>query len=448
MRAHTRTICAFCLFASAIPAAAQDAKPLSEAEALRALTAEVAKELTVVRGASLEPLPPVERISREKYFEEYVLKSLNFTWGGDYERGLTVFKALGMIPADLEAKPFLRKYSAVLTAAAYDFLGRRIVFPETAVERDVLLHELVHALTDERHSIRKLMEGTQFEFDRILAMGALIEGEATNVQLRYRIGRSRVLMAFVPYGTLSDAAHRYFADLRARIVLWLPDVPPNIVHTQAFVYDEGVLFVERLRRCATGWSAVDAAYAMPPRSTSQVLHPRQYIEGVWPIELTVVGADALLPGYRLEATDVLGEYGMRLFLATHLPGLQQPERAAWGWRGDRLCFYRRRVDARPALLWVTTWDSRDKAREIETHLAAALEACTRNVSWYDPQAPGPAKAAVQVVRRDRDVVAVVGDVPARALLSAAVVTRKTSEEKPLAHLATPENPDEAAAEKE
>jgi hypothetical protein len=378
-------------------------------------------ELTRIRRQSLGGIPPVEVVTPERYVEEYVIKTFDFTWGGDFDRALEVFRTLGMIPADLRAKPFLRRYGAALTAASYDFLERRILFPQTPLAEDVLLHELVHAMQDQRHDIRKLMLGTRFEFDRVLAMGALIEGDAKNVQLRYSMGKSRLLAGVIPYGTLRKEVRARSNAMREQLIAWLGDAPPNIVIVQSFAYDEGVLFVERLRRMKPGWQAVDAAYLRPPLSTSQILHPQKYIDGEWPVDLDIEGKAGFAGTRRLVAEDTLGEFGMRIFLRTQLPELEAPEKAVEGWRGDRIYLYRAEDEKTPVLVWLSTWNSPAKAEETKGLLAKSLARCIGKT-------PG---MAARVERRDEDVVAVCAPAAAAESLLKARITRKTTEGRPL-----------------
>jgi len=392
-------------------ATAQDVVPDADATALRKFTEDTSKDLERVRGRTAKPLPPVKVIGRKEYLEEYVLKSVDFMWGGDFERSLDIFRALGMIPADLKTKPFLEKYGSRMTAAAYDFLGKRVVFPETDVNREVLVHELCHAMQDQRHDIAKLMRTTHGELDGILAMGALIEGEATNVQIRYRLGRSRLLGIIIPYGTLRKHARAEAEKLRRRIMRWMPDVPANLIRAQAFVYDEGVLFVERLRRRKLHWVDVDAAFARPPRSTTQILHPKKYLDGEWPVTIDVTGKQTLLAGYRLVTENTLGEFGTWLFLSTHLKEVGPSTEAAAGWRGDRVLLYRAASGAKPVLVWISIWETPERAEAMSKDLRTALVHCAARVPWYGLDTHKRGETAVRVRRTGDRVVAVID--PAR-----------------------------------
>jgi hypothetical protein len=325
-----------------------------------------------------------------------------------------------MIPRDLKAKPFLKKYGASMSAAAYDFLGKRILFPETAVARDTLVHELMHASQDQRYDIRKMVLSAGPDFDRMLALGALFEGEALNVQLRYAMGESRVIAGVTPYGTLREQARAQFETLRRRVMTWLPDVPPNIISAQGFVYDEGVLFVERLRRREHNWAAVDKAYLMPPRSTAQILHPEKYIAGEWPVELTIKDKEKLILDHGLVAENTLGEFGMRLFLTSHGVDAEVAAKAVDGWRGDRVfVYYNERYEVRRfrTIIWASTWESPERAKAAAEALKAAF-----------PSKPPSGGAMVDL--RGSDVTILVGDdIP--AVLKVEIIRKQSTQGRPL-----------------
>ncbi len=338
-----------------------------------ARVAEASADLAAVRKVALKAAPPVEEVSRERYVEEYVIPTLDQAWGGDFAKSLEAFKALGMIPQDLDARPFLRRYGAAMTAAGYDYLRKRILVPGDTLSRETLVHELMHASQDERHDLKALMAAARGNIDETLARGALVEGEALDVQLRHQMGPSRMAAGVVPYGTLRDEARAYFENLNRNAQAILPGAPPAVLRAQAFVYEEGVLFVERLRRRERNWAAVDAAYRMPPRSTAHILHPEKYLAGEQPIELTIAGKERLLGlDAPLVAENTLGEFGMRLFLMSHGSDAEAAARAALGWRGDRVFLYRSDRDKSGSLVWVSTWETAERAKAVAGVLSGAF----------------------------------------------------------------------------
>ena len=377
-----------------------------------ALVARGVEDLQATRGVTLAKPPPVASVTKEQYVEEYVLPSIDFEWGGDFEKMIVLVKALGMVPQDLDAKTFLRRHATSMTSAAYDFLTKRILFPGTPMERAALLHELMHASQDERHDLKALMGAAAGNLDETLARGALVEGEALNVQLRFEMGPPRALAGVTPYGTLREQARDYFETLNRRVADWLPDVPPAVLRAQAFVYEEGVLFVERLRRREHNWAAVDAAYKNPPRSTAQILHPEKYLAGEWPMTLDVRNAEKFFPpDYALVAENTLGEFGMRLFLMSHGSDAADAAKAFEGWRGDRVLLYRSSAKKADIIVWVSMWE--DPARA-----AAAAKTLEQAFGRARTWARGP------------DVTLIVGgDFP--AMPDFRVIRRPSAEGRPL-----------------
>ncbi len=55
----------------------------------------------------------------------------------------------------------------------------------------------------------------------------------------------------------------------------LEDMPAVLRETLLFPYTGGLTFTQRLH-AGGGWAAVDAAFAKPPASTEQVIHPEKY----------------------------------------------------------------------------------------------------------------------------------------------------------------------------
>lgn len=114
-----------------------------------------------------------------------------------------------------------------------------------------------------------------------------------------------------------------------------------------------------------GYEALTEAYADPPKSTAQILHPELFMgQRVDPIEVQWPSVE--VNGAAPASDNVLGEMGMRIMLSESVDGVAA-ERAAAGWAGDRYLVYGN--DAEWHLLWKTLWRTPEDAEEF----AAALQ---------------------------------------------------------------------------
>ncbi len=89
-----------------------------------------------------------------------------------------------------------------------------------------------------------------------------------------------------------------------------------------------------------GWYAVNAAFAQPPTTTEQIMHPDKYIagEGAQTVDLADQSA-TLGAGWQSIWDAPLGEFYLNEYLATELTA-NQANAAAAGWGGDHLRIYR------------------------------------------------------------------------------------------------------------
>ncbi len=193
-----------------------------------------------------------------------------------------------------------------------------------------------------------------------------------------------------------------------------------------FVHAAGFAFVARVRG-RQPWSAVDALWAAPPRSSEQVLHPEKYDAHDVPVAVEPSKADALGDGWRLETSDVLGELGVRTWLAAAVPA-EIAERAAAGWGGDRATSFAANAAgaadagtqdgggagaARLAscVLWTTVWDDVTDADDFARTAPRALA----RLAGIDA-APEPDERGRTIIRVEAGVFALARKGNAVALL--------------------------------
>jgi hypothetical protein len=220
----------------------------------------------------------------------------------------------------------------------------------TPMNQIVLSHELRHALQDQYMGVHDLLdEGVSDYDDRRMALLSLLEGDATFVMERFLLRR-------LPEGGLGLTENGSFFGLGAMAAASLPDAPPVVRDQLVLPYFAGRDFVEAAFKRG-GWEAVKAAWARPPASTEQVLHPGKY-EGGEPPRLVVPPAGPARA--RVLRDGVLGEALLRTWLG------EGNEAAAAGWGGD--AFRAMDVSGRTLLLWRSEWDAPQEAVEF---LAAA-----------------------------------------------------------------------------
>lgn len=230
-------------------------EPLTEAE-LEAVTYRAMARIELLRGLEFREDVEVEVIDREEYREDV---------GVGEDAGTVFHEELwrGAFVVDGEtgvATAFEELYGEAVGGYYVD--GRIVLVsddPETVrIDRNTLVHELVHALQDQQFGLERSGE----RLDERRAELGLIEGEADYLPVLYAErceGEWECLTA--PPRTVGEPATERF-----NVGLFLSIYAP---------YSEGPSFVADLRE-EGGWEAVDAAYDDPPASTSQLIHPDRY----------------------------------------------------------------------------------------------------------------------------------------------------------------------------
>ena len=289
----------------------------------------------------------IEAVLRRKLAEQYP--------DDRFENDRLGYVALGLLPPDY---PLKQRYIELLgeqVAAFYDQHEHRLfMFEDASLEspqnRTILSHELTHALQDQHFDLSKLPLEIRDNDDRAIAASALIEGDATLEMNRFMAGD------FSLQGLGENLAGLLTKDLNQ-----FQHAPPFLRENLLFPYIAGLQFCIALEEHGE-LPAISAAYARPPASTAQVLHPGLYFAREDPVPIE--WPDDQMPGKKSIAENTLGELGIRVLLDQWLeeapkgsrnPGTAQHEsRAAAiaaGWRGDRYRVY----DAGKTFVWRTLW---------------------------------------------------------------------------------------------
>ncbi len=234
---------------------------------------------------------------------------------------------LGLLDEEEDLETMLIELYSEQVAGFYDGdTGELVIGGEAAdltpLTKSVVVHELVHALTDQHFMFNDDFE-RMFDEDRYdegSAFQALIEGDATYFQLVY--------IEQLPVDEQFALASEALSQMEDTVVF--QSVPTWIQDDLAFPYDSGAFFVEHLVE-GGGIAAVDSAYTDRPLSTEVIMHPRRFDSGEGVLEVVPLAIE--LDGFEVHETSTYGEWGFRLLLSPNAePGVAA--QAANGWGGD------------------------------------------------------------------------------------------------------------------
>jgi hypothetical protein len=221
----------------------------------------------------------------------------------------------------------------------------------TPANQIIMAHELRHALQDQYADLHGLFPDSVGDFDdRKMALLCVLEGDATLVMQKF-------LLARVPGGEeLGGEA------------LALPTPPvdgaPDVLRDQLVrPYTLGLEFARSVQE-SRGWSALQQAWASPPPSTEQILHPEKFAAGERPVAVSLDWSPA---GGRVLRDGVLGEV-----FASSLVDDEPGNEATTGWGGDVVRSWD--VAGRTLVVFRSVWDSEADRAQFATALLQRFRA--------------------------------------------------------------------------
>jgi hypothetical protein len=187
----------------------------------------------------------------------------------------------------------------------------------TPFVREVLAHELTHALDDQWFGLdRPQLNNADNESG--FGFSALVEGNASRVEYAY-------------LDSLSPSEQSEAEDEQARLVFEHPelfDLPPILLTLLQAPYDEGEPFVADLLDSG-GQPLLDQSFTAPPLTSEQILDPDRYVAGEAAVSVPAPAADG-----RPANVGVLGALLIREMLFDFGASGVQVADAVDGWGGD------------------------------------------------------------------------------------------------------------------
>ena len=340
--------------ASATPTrtATVSSSPQASASAdVQAVFAQIKTQVQAIRGLAAANIGPAQVLSRDALEQE-----LRASFDRDYPTSRRnadnlMLRALGLLTSEQDVAALQLQLLSAQVIGFYDDKTRKLVVVTdqglTPEARITLAHEYTHALQDHAFGLSKLALNAVGEDDRDLARLGLVEGDATQSMLQWALD------------------HLSPAELLGVSQTPSPDmtgIPGWMVQQLEFPYITGAQFVAQ-RYAQGGWRAVDAAFARPPDSTEQVMHPEKYDAREEPDPvLEPALASALGRGWTEAPPDTMGEAFIGIWLKAIGASASEATTAAAGWGGDRAVAASGPGGAR-AVAWRIRWDSANDAKQ-------------------------------------------------------------------------------------
>jgi hypothetical protein len=273
------------------------------------------------------------------------------------------YKRLGLLPESTDFAAALADYVRLERTLDYEARKGLIVIspdatqlvqaitaePGRNLEQLPVVLALSRALQEQHFQWQGKLNGISLE-DRRLAFRALAVGDTVLVGIAY-------LQASQPTTTPSDSV-RTLARWATALEKISSHLPQLLQQKLVFPYRDGSQFVQ-WAHAAKGWTGVNALFADPPLSTSQILHPENYyVKRENPLHLRPSGLARQMKESAV-VDQSLGEYLVRLLLTSNL-SRQEASQIAAAWTGDQLSAYLEGDNFLTA--WITAWKRDEDAR--------------------------------------------------------------------------------------
>ncbi|ESP87539.1 Hvo_1808 family surface protein [Candidatus Halobonum tyrrellensis] len=355
---------------------------LSEAET-EAFVARSMARVEYLREAEFNQTVPVEVISRDEYRNSSGSESTNTTefdhWNDQ------VWEALFIVGESTGSSSALGETTGSSVAGYYSPVDDEIKVitddPDTpTVNNATLVHELVHALQDQRYDLTDAAYRADTQ-DGELAVDGVVEGEANYIEARYsqRCGDEWSCVKPAESGGSGSGAD---FNLGVYLTIFNP-------------YSDGPVYVADVVE-ERGWDGFERRFRNPPNSTEQVIHVTD--EEPVPIAFNSTARDGWQTYSSLgeNGSDTAGEasiYAMFWYQAreygadtvnpsglfettSEYDAYNYDAAPSAGWGNDRVFPYHNGTgeDAGHGYVWVTEWDTESDATEFRETYVRILDA--------------------------------------------------------------------------
>ncbi len=248
-------------------------------------------------------------------------------------------EAFGLIPKDFPLDQFLLDTLTEQVAGLYDPKAGEFYIADwipADQQREVMSHELTHALEDQSFHIDPWIKGARPNDDAEMARDAVSEGSALAAMVDYVLREQHVTVRDLPDVTQMIRASTVAAMEQDSS---LAKAPLYIRDGLMFPYLAGTSFSQQFLKAHAGWTDLKLLFERPPVSTQQILHPDLYLQNIAPEKVALPAWKGLVPAeWKLLEENVLGEFGLEEVLKQFL-GADRADRLSPAWAGDRYAVF-------------------------------------------------------------------------------------------------------------
>ena len=332
---------------------------------------EVERELTFLTRPTVLVVPDDEFVALlDEDFAETFDDDPEFV-----EQYTTIYRALGLIDPDESIDEEYRAFGSAGVLGFYDTETEELVVREgdglSLLTRATIVHELVHALEDQRFELFRPEYDDRTD-ELPWTFSAVVEGSASHIESQWVSALSADDQQALELEELSFGDDSMFDEFSIAFLV-----------SELAVYWDGEEFVAAVI-ADEGMEAIDGLLVEPPATSEQVLRPELWPDEA-PLEVAVPSVDGDL------VYEGAGGQALIEALLTEIAPPGDIERVANGWGGDTFVAYR--DEGRSCLRWDLRADSPTDLDELEAGLG----------QWVDTFGGSVSQPAGDLLRVDRCV---------------------------------------------
>jgi hypothetical protein len=282
-------------------------------------------------------------------------------------------EAFGLIPKNFPLDAFMLDVLTEQVAGLYDPKAKEFYIADwipSDEQRDVMSHELTHALEDQSFDVDPWIKAARPNDDAELARDSVSEGTALAAMLDYSLRDQHLSIREI--GDVTElirpgAVEEMDKDSK------LAQAPIVIRDSLLFPYIAGTSFSQQFLKAHTGWQDLHLLFEHPPVSTQQIIHPDFYLKGVGPAKVNFPKLQGIVPAdWKPLEENVMGEFGVEAILKQFL----DPARAAQlapSWDGDRYALFEDAKTKELRLVFLLALETTDDAARFFGQYSEALE---------------------------------------------------------------------------